>query len=112
MGNRARQRGEHPISYRPDVADTLNMSNETLIITVVVALLFGCGFWWKLMNVKYSFPKPEPRKTSAPAHLIREIDAKMTPKAEAKSANKLPPTEQMNKFEKYLEAHDSGNQPA
>jgi hypothetical protein len=41
-----------------------------------------------------------------------ESDPELTPKAEAKAANKLPRSEQLNKFEKSLEAHDSGNQPA
>lgn len=43
---------------------------------------------------------------------VRETDAELTPKAEAKVANKLPRAEQLNKFEADLEAHDSGNQPA
>jgi hypothetical protein len=33
-------------------------------------------------------------------------------KAETKAANELPRTEQLTKFEKDLEAHDCGNQPA
>ena len=43
---------------------------------------------------------------------VRETDVELTPKAEAKAANKLPRVEQLNKFEQDLEAHDSGNQPA
>ena len=43
---------------------------------------------------------------------VREADVELTPKAEAKAANKLPRAEQLNKFEQDLEAHDSGNQPA
>ena len=43
---------------------------------------------------------------------VREADIELTPKAEAKAANKLPRAEQMNRFEQDLEAHDSGNQPA
>jgi len=43
---------------------------------------------------------------------VREPDIKLTPKAEAKAANKLPKAEQMKKFEQSLEAHDPGNQPA
>ena len=39
-------------------------------------------------------------------------EAELTPKAEAKVANKLPRSEQLKKFELDLEAHDSGNQPA
>ena len=43
---------------------------------------------------------------------VRETDVELTPKAEAKAANKLPRSEQLNKFEQDLEARDSGNQPA
>jgi len=43
---------------------------------------------------------------------VRQADVELTPKAEAKVANKLPRSEQLNKFEKDLEAHDPGNQPA
>jgi len=43
---------------------------------------------------------------------VREPDIKLTLKAEAKAANKLPKAEQMKKFEQSLEAHDPGNQPA
>ena len=43
---------------------------------------------------------------------VREVDAKLSPKAEAKAANKLPRAEQLKKFKKSLETHDSGNQPA
>ena len=43
---------------------------------------------------------------------VMETDAKLTPKAEAKAANKLPRAEQLKKFEQSLEAHDGGNQPA
>jgi hypothetical protein len=43
---------------------------------------------------------------------VREMEAELTPRAEAKAANKLPRVEQLNRFEKDLEAHDSGNQPA
>jgi hypothetical protein len=39
-------------------------------------------------------------------------DAELKPKAEAKAANKLPRSEQLNRFEQHLEAHDGGNQPA
>ena len=44
--------------------------------------------------------------------LVMVTDAELTPKAEAKAANKLPRAEQLNKFEQHLEAHDGGNQPA
>jgi hypothetical protein len=43
---------------------------------------------------------------------VIERDLELTPKEETKAANKLPRAEQLNKFEKDLEAHDSGNQPA
>ena len=43
---------------------------------------------------------------------VREADVELTPKAEAKAANKLPRAEQLNTFEKDLEEHDSGNRPA
>ena len=43
---------------------------------------------------------------------VREPDVELTAKAEAKAANTLPRGEQLNKFEKDLEAKDSGNQPA
>ena len=43
---------------------------------------------------------------------VREADVELTPKAEARAANKLPRTEQLNTFEKDLEEHDSGNRPA
>ena len=51
----------------------------------------------------------EPMISESPT---RESDAELTPKAEAKAANELPRAEQLNNFEKDLEAHDSGNQPA
>ena len=56
--------------------------------------------------------KSEPHKAMVSETPVRETDAELTPKAEAKVANKLPKAEQLNKFEKDLEAHDSGNQPA
>ena len=43
---------------------------------------------------------------------VRVPDIKPTPKAQAKAANKLPRSEQLEKFEQHLEAHDPGNQPA
>ena len=47
-----------------------------------------------------------------PATPVREPDAVLSPRAEAKLANQLTTGEQLNKFRKDLEAHDSGNQPA
>ncbi len=64
------------------------------------------------MNKRNSITKSEPRKVTVSDLPVMETDAKLTAKAEAKSANKLPRAEQLNKFEKSLEAHDSGNQPA
>ena len=56
--------------------------------------------------------KSKPGKSVVSESPVRESDAELTPKAEAKAANKLPRTKQLEKFEKDLEAHDSGNQPA
>lgn len=64
------------------------------------------------MKKKNYSKKPEPGKSTVPETPVREPDAELTPKAEAKAANKLPRAEQLNTFEKDLEAHDSGNQPA
>ncbi len=57
-------------------------------------------------------PESAPGYGGVTANPVREPDAEPTPRAEAKAANKLPRTEQLNRFEKDLEAHDSGNQPA
>lgn len=54
----------------------------------------------------------EPEKIVIAENPVREPDVELTPKAEAKAANKLPRIDQLNKFEEDLEAHDSGNQPA
>ena len=64
------------------------------------------------MNGKNNSTKSEPDKTQIPEIPVRVADAELTPKAEAKAANKLPRAEQLDKFEKDLEAHDGGNQPA
>ncbi len=56
--------------------------------------------------------KSEPGEGNSSASPVMETEAELTPKAEAKAANKLPRAEQLNAFEKDLEAHDSGNQPA
>ena len=53
---------------------------------------------------------PDELPTATPP--VRARDIELTPKAEAKAANKLPRTEQLAKFEEDLEAKDSGNQPA
>jgi hypothetical protein len=55
---------------------------------------------------------PEPQSDVVPDHPVREPEPTLTPKAQAKAANKLPKAEQFDKFEKSLEAHDPGNQPA
>lgn len=64
------------------------------------------------MNVENPSAKSGPEKSVVAENTVRVADAELTPKAEAKVANKLPRAEQLNKFEKDLEAHDSGNQPA
>jgi len=64
------------------------------------------------MKETHLITKPEPDKDAPAPTPVREPDIKPTPKAEAKAANKLPRAEQLDKFEKSLEAHDSGNQPA
>ena len=64
------------------------------------------------MNETNYITKPGPDKATIPDLPVREPDPELTPKAQAKSANKLPRAEQLNKFEVDLEAHDNGNQPA
>ena len=64
------------------------------------------------MKIKHYSTEPEQCGSAVAENPVRETDVELTPKAEAKAANKLPRTEQMRKFEQDLEAHDSGNQPA
>ena len=64
------------------------------------------------MKAKHRIIESGPDKGIVAEPPVRETDAELTPKAEAKVANKLPRAEQLNKFEKDLEVHDSGNQPA
>lgn len=64
------------------------------------------------MKEKNYSAEPEPGKSAIPESPVMETVAVLTPKAEARAANKLPRVEQLDKFEKSLEAHDSGNQPA
>jgi hypothetical protein len=64
------------------------------------------------MNEKHDVATSEPEKQSVPTTRAKEPNVELTPKAQAKVANKLPRAEQLNKFEKDLEAHDPGNQPA
>jgi hypothetical protein len=64
------------------------------------------------MKEKYPIAVSWPDKHNVAETPIREPDVKLTPKAEAKAANKLPQAEQMKKFKQSLEAHDPGNQPA
>jgi hypothetical protein len=65
------------------------------------------------MKEKHDIAECGPDKKGAVAELpFREQDVELTPKAEAKAANKLSRAEQLKKFEQDLEAHDSGNQPA
>ena len=63
------------------------------------------------MNEGNPNTKSELDKAMASDLPVMETDAKLTPKAEAKAANKMPRAEQLNKFEQHLEAHDGGNQP-
>ncbi len=64
------------------------------------------------MNLNLITPASETHKAVDSHKPLRVTDAELTPKAEAKAANKLPRAEQLKKFETDLEAHDSGNQPA
>ena len=64
------------------------------------------------MNEKPQNAKSGPDKLMNDAPPVRDPDFELTPKAEAKAANKLPRAEQLEKFEQDLEAKDSGNQPA
>ena len=92
------------------------MVSETIVLFVVlVFVLGGSGFFfygrhktrWNERNLT-----PEPHSAPGSDLPVMETEAKLTPRAEARSANKLPRAEQLNKFEQHLEAHDSGNQPA
>ena len=87
------------------------------MIVVLVFLFCGGGFFFRkqtrtLIKEKHSITKSDPHKAVASDLPVREVDAELSPSAEAKSSNKLPRAEQMKKFETDLEAHDSGNQPA
>jgi len=64
------------------------------------------------MRKKHYSAEREPGRSAVAENPVRETDVELTPKAEAKAANKLPRSEQLNKFEQDLEARDSGNQPA
>jgi hypothetical protein len=64
------------------------------------------------MREKHHLAESEPDKHVVASNPIREADVELTPRAEAKAANRLPRADQMKKFEQDLEAHDSGNQPA
>ena len=71
-----------------------------------------------LCYVRWQMKELHPIAGSAPANgsvaktPVMEADAVLTPKAEARVANRLPKREQLNQFEKNLEEHDPGNQPA
>jgi hypothetical protein len=67
---------------------------------------------FKVMKAKHSIAESGPDRHKAAATPVKELDVPLTPKAQAKEANKLPRAEQMKKFEQSLEAHDPGNQPA
>ena len=43
---------------------------------------------------------------------VREVASEPTPRAQARAANKLLRSEQMNNFKKELQAKDNGNRPA
>ena len=64
------------------------------------------------MKETHAITKSDPDKSVPAKTPVREPEPQLTPKAQARAANKLPRTEQLDKFEKSLEAHDSGNQPA
>ena len=67
------------------------------------------------MKFKNPFAKPAPENDATAVHEeipVMESDVELTPKAKACAANKLPKPEQLNQFEKDLEEHDPGNQPA
>ncbi len=52
------------------------------------------------------------RKAAVSDLPVREMVPEPTPKAQARAANKLPRSEQMNNFKKELQAKDNGNRPA
>lgn len=91
-------------------------SGMMLLVAGLVILFVGAGFFWSRarspVNEMNSVRKPQPQPALVSDLPVMETEAKLTPRAEAKSANQLPRAEQLNKFEKHLEAHDSGNQPA
>jgi hypothetical protein len=64
------------------------------------------------MREKHHLVECGPDKCMVASNPVRETDVELTPRAEAKAANRLPRTEQMKKFEQDLAARDSGNQPA
>jgi hypothetical protein len=73
---------------------------------------FPSRYDWKEMKEKHSIAHSRPADHVNPDVPVRELDVELTPKAEARAANKLPRAEQLNRFEKDLEAHDPGNQPS
>ena len=91
------------------------MTYEMMILVVGLVILFvGGGLFWSQPRspVKERNSLRKPRPAPVPDLPVIETEARLTARAEAKSANQLPRAEQLNNFEKYLEAHDSGNQPA
>ncbi len=64
------------------------------------------------MKAKLHIAESWPDKSTASPTPFREADIELTPKAAAKAANKLPRSEQLERFEQSLEARDNGNQPA
>jgi len=93
------------------------MTYEMMILVVGLAVLFvGGGLFWSQPRSpvleRNSMRKSQPQPAPVADLPVMETDARLTARAEAKSANQLPRAEQLNNFEKHLEAHDSGNQPA
>jgi len=57
-------------------------------------------------------PKSPPPETAIEETPVIGAGPDVTPEAAAVVANHLPKREQLKEFEKDLEEHDSGNQPA
>lgn len=66
--------------------------------------------WW-MKNI-YHLTEPKPEQSAVAEMPVMVANAEPTPKAAAKVANQLPRAEQLNMFEKDLEAKDSGNRPS
>jgi hypothetical protein len=64
------------------------------------------------MKKKNPMPKSPPPETVVSETPAIGADPEPTPEAAAVAANHLPKREQLKEFEKDLEEHDPGNQPA